>query len=89
MAFDRTTCQPYHDALVWCDQRTKGIVSEMIESKGQNGFKQVTGLPISTYFSAFKMAWLIQNNPAIRDNLSQVSFGTMDSYLLNYLTGNF
>jgi glycerol kinase len=35
------------------------------------------------------MKWLIENNKEIKENLDNVSFGTIDSFLLNYLTGNF
>ena len=47
-----------------------------------NFYKKINGLPISTYFTAFKIQWLLENVPEIMKNYDQVAFGTMDSFLL-------
>jgi len=51
----------------------------------------VTGLPISTYFSAYKFLWLMENVPAVADAVGSgaAMFGTVDSWLIYQLTGTF
>ena len=59
VAWNRKTNQPYMNAIVWNDMRTKTICQDIIkENNGnQNHFKHINGLPINTYFSAFKIKW--------------------------------
>ena len=63
VAFDKKTGKPLHNAIVWLDQRTSGIVDEMKQKNGGNAdaYRETCGLPINTYFSAQKMKWLLQN----------------------------
>jgi glycerol kinase len=51
----------------------------------------VTGLPISTYFSAYKFLWLMENVPAVAEAVGSgaAMFGTIDSWLIYQLTGAF
>jgi len=51
----------------------------------------VTGLPISTYFSAYKFLWLRENVPTVADAVGSgaAMFGTVDSWLIYQLTGTF
>jgi len=51
--------QPYYNAIVWLDMRTKEICEHFIQQNQgkKNAFKHITGLPINTYFSAFKIKW--------------------------------
>ena len=71
---------------VWLDARTQATVDEVLLkcNKNQNYLKEECGLPISTYFSALKIKWLMDNvlqvKDAIRDN--RCAFGTVDSWLL-------
>ena len=53
-------------------------------------FKSKTGLPISTYFSALKIKWLIDNVDGVKDAIksNNLLFGTIDSWILWNLTGN-
>lgn len=55
----------------------------------QDCLRTVTGLPVSTYFSAYKMRWMIDHVPAVKDAVDQgrCRFGTVDSWLLYMLTG--
>lgn len=50
----------------------------------KNHFKRKTGLPIATYFSAFKGQWLLENVPEIKKDLKNAYFGTMDAFV-NYV----
>lgn len=55
----------------------------------QDALRKVTGLPISTYFSAFKWLWMIENVPAVAHAVADgtAAFGTIDSWLIFCLTG--
>ncbi len=55
----------------------------------QDYFRPTTGLPISTYFTAYKFAWLRENVAAVREALSSGTcrLGTMDTWLMHNLTG--
>ncbi len=77
---------------VWLDARTKSTVESML-SKVQGGnkdfLKRHCGLPISTYFSALKLRWLIDNVAEVRDAIDEnrCLFGTVDTWLIwVYLT---
>jgi glycerol kinase len=77
------------NAIVWQDTRVEGMVSEFSRRGGIDRFRAKTGLPLSTYFSALKIRWILEN---IRDARKQAEdgdllFGTVDSYLLWRLTG--
>ena len=83
LAWDRVTGELLYDAVVWCDTRTTEIVEEVLAKVGgdKNKFKSVTGLPINTYFSVFKMRWLIQNVDAVQQayQAGTVQFGTVNN----------
>lgn len=89
VAWSRETGRPYHNAIVWSDTRTKEISSHFISEKcaqNPNFYKKVNGLVASTYFSAFKINWLIENNATVRANLHDVLFGTIDTWVVYNLT---
>jgi glycerol kinase len=91
-AWDRNTGAPLHNSIVWLDNRTAAICDDMARQLGsQDHFRPITGLPISTYFSAYKMRWLIDNVPAVAEAVAdgRCMFGTVDSWLIYQLTGAF
>lgn len=55
----------------------------------QDAFRETTGLPISTYFSAYKWLWLLENVEVVRQAAAEgrCMVGTMDSWLMYNLTG--
>ena len=55
----------------------------------QDHFRSVTGLPISTYFSAYKFRWLVENVPEVKQGITEGKclMGTVDSWLIWNLTG--
>jgi glycerol kinase len=77
------------NAIVWQDTRVEAMVTEFAKQGGLDRFRPKTGLPLSTYFSAMKIRWLLQNvREAGKEAASgDLLFGTMDSYLLWRLTG--
>ncbi len=87
--WDRLTGEPIHNAIVWQDDRTNKLVNDYIKSKGDDFFRQKTGLPISSYFSALKIRWLIENITEARDLIhkNRLLFGNIDSWLIWNLTG--
>lgn len=67
--------------------RTTSIVDDVlkkIRNQNKNYLKPLCGLPISPYFSALKLKWLLENVPRVREALNQqrCMFGTIDSWLI-------
>ncbi|KAL4512767.1 hypothetical protein ABPG72_017452 [Tetrahymena utriculariae] len=89
VAWNKNTGKPYHNAIVWSDTRTHEICKRWLAKHENNSniYSKITGLPINTYFSAFKIRWLIENVPEIQKELDEnVIFGTMDSWVIWNLT---
>ena len=82
------TGKPYMNAVVWQDTRSKDILKEYHNKK--NYISNITGLPVSTYFSATKLKFILDNNPKLRKKVKKkkLLFGTIDSYLIWNLTDN-
>ncbi|KAF0172741.1 MAG: glycerol kinase [Limisphaerales bacterium] len=89
VVFDRQTGQPLHHALVWQDRRGDALCQKLREQGREKLVQAKTGLKIDTYFSASKLAWLIENKPDLAAKLRDGSavIGTMDAYLIHRLTG--
>ncbi|MGK3109455.1 glycerol kinase GlpK [Streptomyces sp. WAC05858] len=87
--WDRRTGKPVHNAIVWQDTRTSGLCAELGGEVGQDRFRDTTGLPLASYFSGPKAAWLLDNVPGLRHRaeLGEIAFGTIDSWLIWNLTG--
>ena len=87
--WDKATGQPLHNALVWMDTRTSGLVTELERDGGQDRLRGKTGLPLATYFSGLKLAWLLDAVPGARARAEagELLFGTIDSWLAWNLTG--
>ena len=89
LVWDRETGSPAANAIVWQDTRVAGDVARLQRETGEDFFRSRTGLPLSTYFSALKLRWLLENVPGLRRRAErgEVLFGNVDSYLLWRLTG--
>jgi glycerol kinase len=89
VVWDRHSGRALANAVVWQDTRTTSLVSEFSRDGGQDRFRAKTGLPLSTYFSALKMRWLLDNVSGLRYQAEggDVLFGTVDAFLLWQLTG--
>ena len=89
LLWDKTTGKPLHKAIVWQDRRTASRCLDLIDRGYTQEIQQRTGLVIDAYFSATKLAWLLdriqQEKPDI--NLDNVLAGTIDSWILWNLTG--
>jgi glycerol kinase len=82
VAWDRSTGEPLHRALVWQDRRTAARCDELREQGAEPLFRERTGLVLDPYFSGTKIEWLIGAgvDPG-------AAFGTIDSWLTFKLTG--
>jgi glycerol kinase len=87
--WDRATGLPIHNAIVWQDTRTAALVRELAGEAGLDRLRERVGLPLSTYFSGPKIAWLLDNVPGARARAEEggLAFGTMDTWILWNLTG--
>uniref|UniRef100_A0A8D0B2S8 Probable glycerol kinase n=1 Tax=Sander lucioperca TaxID=283035 RepID=A0A8D0B2S8_SANLU len=86
LVWDKETGEPLYNAIVWLDLRTQSTVElvyviVILQHK--------TGLPISTYFSAVKLRWLMDNVDEVHEAVvsHRAMFGTVDSWLIWCLTG--
>ena len=88
VAWDRTTGQPLHNAIVWQDTRTADFLATL-DAPTQAMVTAKSGLPIAPYFSGSKMHWLRTNVPAVAQAISEgkACLGTIDSWLLWNLSG--
>jgi len=85
----KRTGQPLCNAIVWLDTRTNGVCAALVRQFGSAAhFQEVTGLPIATYFSAYKLLWALENVASVREAAAEgrLAFGTVDSWLLYSLT---
>lgn len=82
---------PLVNAIVWQCGRAKGIADNLIDEGLYSYARKTTGLMLSPYYSAAKFTWFVQNSAAVRKACADgtVHFGTMDSFLVYRLTGNF
>jgi len=91
VVWNRETGKPICNAIVWQDRRTADMC-QSIESDGKSEIiRQKTGLVIDAYFSATKVAWMLENVPGAREQAEQgkLCFGTVDSWLIwNFTRGN-
>jgi len=89
VVWDRHTGTPVGKAIIWQDMRTEGRVRQLQERPGADKVHELSGLPLTTYFSAPKLRWLLDSIPGLRDRAERgdVLFGTMDSWLIWNLTG--
>ena len=86
LLWDRASGACLHNAIVWQDRRT-APVCDRLRAEGQEPFvAERSGLLIDPYFSATKLAWLIDALPGARER-SDLAFGTIDSFLVWRLTG--
>ena len=87
--WDRATGEPIHNAIVWQDRRTADICA-VIKTAGHEALvTERTGLLLDPYFTATKLAWILDRVDGARDRAAagELCFGTVDSFLMWRLTG--
>lgn len=87
VAWDRRSGQPLARAIVWQDRRTANACLALKEAGHEERISQVTGLLLDPYFSATKMRWLLDHEPAVAAAGDALAFGTVESWLTFKLTG--
>jgi len=89
VVWDRESGEPIHNAVVWQDTRTDALVRQLAGDRGRDRLRERVGLPLSTYFSGPKIAWLLDRveGARARAQAGELAFGTVDSWLLWNLTG--
>jgi glycerol kinase len=89
VVWNRRTGRPIHHAIVWQDRRTAGVCDELRADGCGPMVRDKTGLVIDAYFSATKLAWILDNVEGARSQAEAgaLAFGTIDTWLLWNLTG--
>jgi glycerol kinase len=91
LAWDAQTGRPFHNAIVWQDDRTRADIERLRAA----GLEAVTttraGLPLDPYFSAAKLRWLLDNGDgaSAAHHAGRLRLGTLDAFLIERLTGRF
>lgn len=89
MAWNRKTGEPIYHAIVWQCARAEAICERLRKNDVSQMVKEHTGLPLSPYFSAAKLAWILENveGAFALAKAGELCCGTMDSWLIYRLTG--
>lgn len=89
VVWDRSTGQPIHHAIVWQDRRTADTCARIRADGSEPMVHSKTGLLLDPYFSATKIAWLLDNVAGARAaaEAGKLACGTVDSWLIYRLTG--
>lgn len=89
VVWDRSSGEPIYRAIVWQDRRTADRCQELRADGVEDLVRARTGLLVDPYFSATKIAWILDNVAGARARAEQgeLAFGTIDSFLLWRLTG--
>lgn len=89
LAWDKNTGAPLYNAIVWQCDRAQNITRKIVNQGYAKYIKEATGIPVSPYYSAAKMAWFIENVEEIniKAKNNEVCFSTMDSWLLFQMLG--
>ena len=88
IVWDRTTGKAIYPAIVWQDRRTADKCAELESSGVGDDVSNRTGLVLDPYFSATKIAWILDHVPGARARAGrgELAFGTVDSWLIWHLT---
>jgi glycerol kinase len=89
VVWNKTTGEPYYNAIVWQDTRTDRIASALERDGHGDTIRHKAGIPPATYFSGGKIKWILDNVDGVREaaEKGEAVFGNTDSWLLWHLTG--
>ncbi|MEM5775822.1 MAG: FGGY family carbohydrate kinase, partial [Anaerolineaceae bacterium] len=89
VAWNKLTGLPYDNAIVWQDTRTDVFCNQLAADGGQDRLREITGLPLATYFSGPKIRWMLDHVPNLRKDAEkgEALFGNIDTWLIWNLTG--
>jgi glycerol kinase len=88
LVWDRRTGKPVYNAIVWQDRRGAALCQQLMDQGAEAEVRSRTGLLIDPYFSATKIAWILDNVAGAREQAERghLAFGTVDSWLVWNLT---
>lgn len=91
LAWDAQSREPLSPVIVWQDNRTAGTIEHLRADGCETVTRERAGLPLDTYFSASKLAWILRNIPEVSQAMrrDRLRLGTTDAYFLDRLTGVF
>jgi glycerol kinase len=89
VAWDRVSGEPIARVIVWQDRRTADVCTRLREAGHEEAVRERTGLLLDPYFSATKMRWLLDHEPAVMEaaKSGRLAFGTVESWLVFKLAG--
>ena len=89
IVWDKETGEPVYNAIVWQCRRTAQMIDRIVTAGHSDMIKEKTGLVPDAYFSASKIAWILENVDGAREKAEkgQLIFGTVDTWLIWNLTG--
>ena len=89
VVWERATGRAIAPAIVWQDHRTAPACDRLCEAGHADMIRSRTGLELDAYFSATKLAWLLEHVPGARARAQagELAFGTIDSWLVWHLSG--
>ena len=88
LVWERASGRPVYNAIVWQDRRTAPMCEQLRAAGLERTLSQKTGLLLDPYFSATKIAWMLEHVPGVRERAArgELAFGTVDSWLVWRLT---
>ena len=88
VVWDAKTGRPVYNAIVWQCRRTSGMIDKLKADGLAQTVQKKTGLIPDAYFSASKIAWILENVPGVRERAErgELRFGTVDSWIIWNLT---
>lgn len=88
LVWDRVTGEPIFNAIVWQDRRTAAECDRLKAEGAEALVRERTGLVVDAYFSATKVAWILDHvdGARARAERGQLAFGTVDSFVVHRLT---
>lgn len=88
VVWNKKTGLPIYNAIVWQDKRTAHLCNSLKQQGYTQLIQEKTGLVIDAYFSATKLAWILDNVPQAREMAAnnELCFGTIDTWLVWKLT---
>ncbi len=91
LAWHADTLEPVSQIIVWQDNRTAAVIERLIKNGVSDEVMNRAGLPLDSYFSASKLAWILNSIPDARQLLNQgkLRLGTTDAYFLDCLAGEY
>lgn len=91
VAWHADSKQAISPVIVWQDNRTEALIEQLKRAGREEAVLEISGLPLDSYFSASKLAWILENNETAANlhRQGKLRMGTTDAFFLDRLTGRF